>query len=116
MTLRFNGGINTRVSLLTVASSGTQSDSIDMDGESVTAILCPSALTSSYLTFQHSDDGVTWYDAYDSGGIKFVITIGTDRLIILSPQDLTFPGRMRIVCGAAEAAQRTFNLYTRTYT
>ncbi len=116
MTLRFNGKYSTRSLDTTIASSGTQSTAVAVDGEGVVGILCPSALTSSMMSFQFSEDGENWYDAYGTGGEKLNITIGASYYIALSPADLVFSNFIRLVTPSAEAAERVFYVYTRTYT
>lgn len=92
---------------VTIASSGSTSTSITMQGGRVPiAILTPAALTGTAFTFECSVDGTNFYDLYN-GGTEYSLTVAANRYIALNPDVFQGVRYVRIVSGSTEAASRT---------
>jgi hypothetical protein len=113
-----------RVATATIAASGSVSAAVDLETESIVAIQMPAAWTTAAITFQGSNDGVTYNDLYDSDGTE--VTIASDdavaaRFIVLTAAlwQLLKPVRyMKIRSGVtatpvAQAAERAVKLILR---
>lgn len=94
---------------VTIASSGTTSTSLQLQGTIPLAIQTPAALTGTSFTFQSSNDGSAWYDLYN-GSTLYSVTVGINRYIALNPDVFEAVRYVRIVSGSTEAASRTIVL------
>lgn len=95
-----------------VAASGTTSDAIDVWGCRVVNLSVPASLTSTALTFQVSDDDVTYYQVRNSDNTAYTITVSSSAASYELPVN-RFAGYryLKVVCGSAEASQRTFKIH-----
>lgn len=96
---------------VTIASSGTTSTALTMQGGRVPlAIVTPSALTGSAFTFQASaDQGTNFYNLYNEG-TQYSVNVGASRYIALNPNVFEGVKVLRIVSGSSEAATRTIGI------
>ena len=96
---------------VTIASSGTTSTSLTMQGGRVPiAIVTPSALTGTTFKFQASaDQGTNFYALYNEG-TEYSVTVSTSRYIALNPNVFEGVKVVRIVSGSSEAAARTIGV------
>ena len=99
---------------LTIASSGTTSDALDIQGNVLTAMIVP-IMTGTTLTFSVSFDGTTYYNYYDQYGVQPSVTISsTARYIELDEEDFVGAQFIKVVSGSVEAAARTVTMIFRT--
>ncbi len=98
---------------VTVANGAQSSDAIDLDGRTPMAIVTPSALTGTSLSFEASANGTTYYDVYTTAGAVRSITIGASRYIPLEPNYFFGIKFIKLKCGSAQAAERTIMLLAR---
>lgn len=91
---------------VTIASSGTTSTGLTLQGTVPLAVQTPAALTGTTFTFQASVDGSTWYDLYN-GSTSYSVTVAASRYISLNPDVFEGVKYIRIVSGSAEGASRT---------
>lgn len=97
-----------------VASGGTTSTKVDLQGHVIVALITPASLTSTTCEIQSSpDNGATWLPVYDQAGTKLEITLGASRWIALVPGDLAGLRLVRLVTGSAEADDRTIKISAR---
>lgn len=96
---------------VTIASSGTTSSAIDLGEWLLAGIITPAALTGTAFTFTASDteDG-TYNTCYDSSGTAITVTAAASRHILLEPQTFAGGRWLKIVSGAAEAADRNITV------
>jgi hypothetical protein len=90
-----------------ISNGGTTSTSISMTRNRVpVAILTPTALTGTTMTFQASVDGTNFYDVYN-GSSAYSLTVAASRYIALNPDVFQGVFYIRLVSGSAEGAART---------
>lgn len=104
---------NLTYNTVTIASSGTTSGAIDLQGLALCQIQMPSAFTGTAITFQSSHDGTTYNALYNSANTQLSITIGTDRYYNIAAYDFAGCRYLKIVSNASEGASRTIGLVTR---
>jgi len=103
---------------VTIASSGTQSTALTLDGAfTLVGFIMPAAFTGTSLTVQQSMDErdasnsswtpTNWYNAYDDGGNAVTFTVSTSRFINVSQNVLLASRHLRFVSGSTEGAART---------
>ena len=111
-----NIGDNTKIlasSNLTIASSGSTSDALDVQGNVLTGMIVP-AMTGTTLTFSVSFDGTTYYAYYDQYGAQPSVTvISTARYIEIDEEDFVGAQFIKVVSGSTEAASRTITMIVR---
>lgn len=95
-----------KVGTMTIASSGTQSTTLDVSDLKDFSIHPPAALTGT-CTLQGSADGGTTYADAQSDGSDITVTAGK----ILTVTKLS-TGLLRIESGSAEGAERVFHVYS----
>lgn len=66
----------------TIAASGTVSSVVDMGSGRLFAIVMPSVWTAANLTFQASQDGITYSNMFDSTGTEVTFTAAASQYII----------------------------------
>lgn len=64
-----------------IADGQSLSDVIDLKGMRLAAIILPSGLAGTSLTFQVSADGTTWADAYKTDDSELEYTVAASRAI-----------------------------------
>jgi hypothetical protein len=96
---------------VTIASSGTTSTALTMQGGRVPlAIITPSGLTGTTFKFQASaDQGANFYALYNEG-TEYSVAVNTSRYIALNPNVFEGVKVLRIVSGSSEAAVRTIGI------
>ena len=115
MTLHFSGRIETAYYTVTVAASGTTSGHIRKPFSAIVGLVTPSALTSVQVSFEGSLDGTTFMPLYNASGELLEATVGTSRCVSFSWDDFMAVDYFRIVTGSTEAAERSFQIVTRTF-
>ena len=66
---------------VTIASSASLSDAVDLSGWSIVSIGMPTAWTSAVLTFQGSIDGVNFKDIYTKDGSELTATVTANTIV-----------------------------------
>lgn len=117
LCLLFAGLAFSQVVTFTIAESGSLSAAVDMRTCTIARIITPAALTGTQLSFQHSEDGVTYTDIYDIGGER-TVTVAASRSIFVSPGDWWLLRYLKIRSGISatpttEAAARTIKVICR---
>lgn len=97
---------------VTIASSDTQSDVVNLYGKIITAIKTPAALTGTSFTFETGPSDTDLAYIYDTTGTQYSVTVAADRVITIPPQDLACVNFLRITSSAAEGADRTITIFT----
>jgi len=90
---------------LTILNGETDSNAIDLNGNTATHLITPAALTNSSIRFKASMDGVTFYPVYKNDGTNtlYSITVATSEARWY-PLDLaTFKGARWIELNVASA-------------
>lgn len=98
---------------VTIASSGTESNAVDLNGTRVVGIITPAALTGTAITLKASFDGTNFHDMYNKDGVQMTITVAASRWVALAPADLAGVRYLKLVSGSAEAAERVISIVTR---
>lgn len=104
---------NLTYNTVTIASSGTTSGAIDLQGLVLCQIQMPAAFTGTSITFQSSHDGTTYQALYDTSGNQLAVTVSTDRYINIAPTDFAGCRYLKIVSGSTEGGDRIIGLVTR---
>lgn len=111
-----DGLVKTRKIKLTIASGGTTSGAVDLEGYQVVGIQTPSAMTGTSLTFTTPlGDTSTYIALYDKTNTQVSVTIATNaaRHYELAPADFVGLDTLKVVSSGSEAAERTLYLVTR---
>lgn len=95
---------------VTIASSGTVSTAIQLDGVIPVGIITPAALTGTSMSFQFSHDDSTFNALYNTSGTLVSITVAASRWIGLDKEDYLGAKSLKVVSGSTEAAERTITI------
>lgn len=98
---------------LTIASSGTTSNAIDVRDNAIVGLIMPAAMTGATLTVQFSIDNSTFSTVYDTAGNALTITVTASAYIGLFLSDFVGAGWVKFVSASAEAAERTITAVLR---
>ena len=105
----------TGIASVSVTSSTSTFDALDLGGSTLSAIQMSTAWTDASLTFQASLDGTNYFDVYSSTGGEIACTTTASRLLVFDPA--TFLGLPYIKVrsgtsgtGVNQAAARTISL------
>lgn len=97
--------------IVTIDATGTTSQALDVGEHLIAGIVTPAALTGIAFTFTGAlEETGTYRTLMDATGGAISITVSPDDHILIEPQ--TFAGVMwvKVVSGAAEAADREIAL------
>ncbi len=108
--------MSTFVVAASIGSGASLSAAVNLGGVHIRRIQLPAAWTAAPLTFQSSEDGVTFNDLYDSSGEFSLSTAatGTSRVVSI-PTALPVLNYVKVRSGSSasavnQAAARTVNL------
>jgi hypothetical protein len=105
---------NSRQSLTaTIANGATISDAQAIYAQTVCGIITPATLTGTALSFQVSQDGVTYYPLYDSTNTLMSVTVGASRAYTFDPAAFNPWNFVKVVSNATEGGSRAFVLAVR---
>lgn len=91
---------------VTIASSGTTSDALVINGgKTVLAIRTPASLNGTEFKFQASSDGNNFFALYN-GSTEYAVTVAASRYIAVNPDVFLGVRFLKIVSGSSEAAAR----------
>lgn len=98
-------GVISKSKTATIANGQTTSDAVNCGDKPPVMLRMPAAFTGTSLTFQGSQDGVTFQEI-DAGGSAYSVTVAASKDIALDP--LKFGGArfIKLVSGSAEGADR----------
>jgi hypothetical protein len=99
---------------VTILSGQSLSDVADLGVGTVVGIQCP-PITNAALTFQGSDDGVTFKDLKDAGAVEVQIAASTGDRFVQAPSALKAAVFLKIRSGTsatpvAQGADRVFRV------
>lgn len=99
----------------TIATAGTTSTVVDLNGTSLLGFVAPAAWTTATLRLQGSPDNSTWCKILDPDGADvsswIAVTAGAAYSVDVAAM---LPYRyIRFVAGAAQGAERVFTVITR---
>jgi hypothetical protein len=80
-------GSNPTLVTATIANGTSLSQGIDLEGKTLLGIHMPAGWDATSLTFQVSEDGVTYDNLYDNLGNEKTIIVANNRYIYASPSD-----------------------------
>lgn len=90
---------------VTIAVGASLSGALNIDQRNLFAIITPSNLTATALTFQGSYDGTTYYNLYDDTGTEINFSVGTSRYVLVSfPVKFLGLKKLKIRGGTSAAA------------
>jgi hypothetical protein len=109
----------------TIAADASLSSALDCTAGRVLRVTTPAAWTPAELSFQVSNDGIMFNDAYDLAGKEYVIPCKANRCVIVQAPEATgaaaqFTGlHLKFRSGPAhapvpQAALRTFTVAVET--
>ncbi len=93
-----------------IASGATKSEAINIGGCTLGGIIFPSTMTGSTVTFEVSNDGVTFYPFKNSAGTSVSVTVSVSSWIGLSVADFSCVQYIKVVSGSTEGALRQISL------
>ena len=100
-----------RADTLTVASSGTDSTTVEMDGDKFAVrLITPAAITSTTLTFKVGIDSSNMVVLKVQDGTTLTYTVAASGAYILEPADFVGARFIQVIMGSAEGAARTLTL------
>jgi hypothetical protein len=104
----------------TIASGASLSPAIDLASLGVARIVMPAAWTTANLTFQTSQDGLTYQDLYDAYGVEYTVIAVVAHNIILPPSDFVGMRYLKVRSGTSgspvtQGGARTVTLITRAF-
>ena len=105
--------------IVTIASSASLSNAIDLSGTTFSGYVTPAAWTSANITFQASVDGTNFFNLYDSFGNEVTNVVSTSRFVSLVPSDMASIRYLKFRSGTSatpvsQAAERQITIVTRT--
>ncbi len=94
---------------VTIANAAALSDAADIGGTQLGgrllgAIIMPADWTAAVLTFQASDDGVTYRNVYDEFGIEYTVQAAVDRHILLDASRFAGVPYLKVRSGTSASA------------
>lgn len=113
MTILTDKALDYRTETVVIANGGTVSGAIDLQGLTLCGVILPSAFTGAAITFQVSDDNVTYQAAYNTSNNAMTMTVTQARTYMITPTDFAGVRYLKLVSGSAEGAERTIKLLTR---
>lgn len=101
-----------------ISSSGTVSAAIDLTdssgaGYALVAMIMPATFTGTTVSFQGSDDGVTYYAIYNTNNALLSANVTQGRMYLFTPGDFVGIRYLKVVSGSTEGSSRTIKLLTR---
>jgi hypothetical protein len=84
LKMQLTGSLPT-VTTATIANGASLSAAADLGQKTLVGIEMPAGWTAANLTFQVSDDNVTYNDIYDNAGIELTMIAAASRYIIATP-------------------------------
>lgn len=103
---------------VTIANGASLAAFVDLDTKTLVGIHMPAAWDTANLTFQVSEDGVTYDNLYDSAGIEKTITVAASRYISVTPAEWVGVRFLKVRSGTSgtavnQTAARTIQLITK---
>lgn len=103
---------------VTIANGASVSAFVDLEAQTLVGIHMPAAWTAAGLTFQVSEDGVTYDDLYDAAGSEKTVSVAASRYIYTIPSDWVGIRFIKVRSGTAgtpvnQGAARTIQLVTK---
>ncbi len=98
---------------VTIANGATTSGVIDLDGLGLVGMIMPAAFTGTTVTFQISDDNVTFYDLYNTNNTALSATVTQGRAYLFVPGDFVGVRFLKVKSGSTEGGARVIKLVTR---
>jgi hypothetical protein len=93
---------------ITISTDDQNSNSFDMQGSKLRALIMPSVLTSNKFQLQFSIDNSFWYNFTNITGVTQDIQHTADGLVFLNDFDFLSDGYLRVRTNSSELADRTF--------
>lgn len=102
----------------TIAATESLSGVVHLAGKAPLRILMPAVWDAANITFQVSEDGVTYYNLHDGSGAEYAVAAGVGRAIILPCVDFAGVNYFKIRSGTAavpvaQAAGAVINIVVR---
>jgi len=110
----YKSGLESRNTIINIASSATTSGALDLDGLCFVAFIMPAAFTGTSVTFQASDDNVTYYAVNNTANVAVTIPVTASKYYLLNPSDFAGVRYLKFVSGSTEGGSRNINCITRT--
>ena len=93
--------------VFTILNGNDTSDTFDLFGARLVAILYPDAMTGANLNIEGSLDGTNFFNLFNTTGIQLIIPVTTSGLMLFLPSDLAGLRFVRFKSDATELADRT---------
>lgn len=97
-------GIRNNLIAATIANGASLSGAVFLGSGTLIRIQMPAAWTAAVLSFQTSDDGVTYQDHYDDANNEINIAVAASRSIQVSPDILQGALWIKVRSGLTAAA------------
>ena len=94
----------TAIGTATIANAASLSDAVDLQGCRLTGLRFPAAWTAASVTFQVSEDDVTYGDLYNDSGEVTYSTAAASRCISLLAEDFLSWRYVKVRSGTSGAA------------
>jgi hypothetical protein len=106
--------MRTTVVSVVIANGQSLSGGVDLGGDALVEIVMPSAWTAADLTFQTSDDEVTFQNMYSGGG-EVQVSVDASQNVRLDPSDFIGINFLKVRSGTSgtpvnQGAERTIKL------
>lgn len=98
---------------VTIASGGTISDSVDLQGLALVQVISPSAFTGTVLEFHSSHDNVTFKKIHNNSDTALSLSITADRAYNINPADFAGVRYLKLQASSTQGADRVFGFVTR---
>ncbi len=92
---------------LTVLISTTTSSVLDLRGKVLVGLTMPSAITSTAITFQGSNDNVTFKQMTSATGTTLSCTVAANKHVCFVSNDFASVRYLKLIMGTTEVAART---------
>lgn len=96
---------------VTLASGGTKTPAIDLQGFTLCGVLFPATFTGTALTFEMSVDGTTFFPVVaTTSGTALSYTVAQGKYSALDPTPFQGIRYLKLVSGSTEGADRVLTL------
>ena len=101
-----------------IANGASLSPAIDLSGTVIVGFVMPASWTAAVLTFQVSDDNVTFNDLYNESGTEISLTVAAARFVRLNPAEWAAIRYLKVRSGTTgspvnQGPERTIKLAVR---
>jgi len=97
-------GVRNNLVSATIANAASLSGAVFLGSGTLIRIQMPTGWTAASLTFQVSEDGVTYQNHYDDAGNEVTLTVAASRSVQVTPDSLQGALYLKVRSGTSGSA------------